>query len=72
MAADPEFVRQLWSAVTSRRIQFRMLKSYLGYREVLMRLGADVQMLPLTPDLEASQAAPTREGDQEEGESLGG
>jgi hypothetical protein len=51
IAADQEFVTALWQAVTSRHIQYRMLRSYLSKREALLRLGVHEENLPLSVEL---------------------
>lgn len=48
---DREFIVALWSGVTSRHIQFRMLTSYLSRRDALIQLGAQEDDLPLSPEL---------------------
>jgi hypothetical protein len=54
IVADAEFIKSLWSAATSRSIQFRMLASCLAARGVLVELGAQEGDLPLSPELEAA------------------
>jgi hypothetical protein len=51
IVGDREFIVALWQGVTSRHIQFRMLKSYLSKREALLQLGAQEGDLPLSPEL---------------------
>jgi hypothetical protein len=51
IAGDREFIAALWHGVTSKHIQFRMLKSYLSKREALLQLGAHKDDLPLSPEL---------------------
>jgi hypothetical protein len=51
IAGDREFIAALWQGVTSRHIQFRMLKSYLSKREALLQLGAQEDDLPLSAEL---------------------
>jgi hypothetical protein len=64
IVADREFVVALWQGVTSRQIQFRMLRSFLSKRETLLQLGADEEDLPLSPELaEAKEAARTTESE---------
>jgi hypothetical protein len=51
IVGDREFVAALWHGATSKHIQFRMLRSYLSKREVLLQLGAQKDDLPLSPEL---------------------
>lgn len=51
IASDKEFIGALWRAVTSRMIQFRMLKAYLSKREALVHLGVSEDDLPLSLEL---------------------
>jgi hypothetical protein len=51
IAGDREFIAALWQGVTSRHIQFRMLKPYLSKREALLQLGAQEDDLPLSAEL---------------------
>jgi len=72
IAGDREFIVALWQGVTSRHIQFRMLKSYLSKREALLQLGAQEDDLPLSPELAKAKetGGPTEaELDQSEGET---
>lgn len=46
MLADPQFFVSIWMAVTSRRLQFRMLQSL---RDRLITAGIDGAELPLPP-----------------------
>lgn len=61
IVADEEFVAALWRGVTSRHIQFRMLKSYLFNRNILVGMGVKEAVLPLTPELEAANQVPQTE-----------
>jgi len=65
---DREFIVALWQAVTSRHIQFRMLKSYLSKREALLQLGAREDDLPLSPEL--AKAKETRDPNESELDDL--
>lgn len=72
IAGDREFIVALWQGVTSRHIQFRMLKSYLLKRAALLELGAQEEDLPLSPELAKAMETdgPSKaELDQSEGES---
>ena len=74
---DQEFIVALWQGVTSKHIQFRMLKSYLSKREALLQLGAPEDDVPLTAELakaketaggtetepDGSEAGPTGDSD---------
>jgi hypothetical protein len=72
IAGDREFIVALWQAVTSRHIQFRMLKSYLSKHEALVQLGAQADDLPLSPELaEAKKRLGSAEIEPEEGEGDG-
>jgi len=51
IAEDRDFIVALWQGVTSRHVQFRMLKSYLSKREALVQLGVHEDDLPLSPEL---------------------
>jgi hypothetical protein len=58
IAGDGEFIAALWQGVTSRYIQFRMLKSYLSKRDALMQLGSKEDDLPLSPELAKAKETP--------------
>lgn len=59
ITSDRDLIVALWHEATSRDIQFRMLKSYLAKREVLIQLGTKEDDLPLSPELaNAKKAAP--------------
>ena len=58
IAGDGEFMAALWQGVTSRYIQFRMLKSYLSKRDALMQLGTKENDLPLSPELAKAKETP--------------
>ena len=63
---DREFVAALWHRVTSKHIQFRMLRSYLSKRGALIQLGAQEDDLPLSPELaKAKETAVRKSGDDE-------
>lgn len=47
VAADPQLFVSIWKAVTSRRLQFRMLQSLRERRERLITAGIDGAELPL-------------------------
>lgn len=57
IARDRELIAALWKGVTSRHIQFRMLKSYLSKRTALLQLGAQEDDLPLSPELAKAMEA---------------
>lgn len=59
IACDREFIAALWLGVTSRFIQFRMLKSYLSKRDALVQLGAKEDDLPLSPELAKARETPS-------------
>lgn len=68
IAKDREFMQVLWSAVTSRHIQYRMLKPYLSKRAILLKFGANAEDLPLPPELE--QISKQLDQSQTEAESM--
>jgi hypothetical protein len=59
IVGDREFIAALWHGVTSRYIQFRMLKSYLSKRDALVQLGAKEDDLPLSPELAKAKETPS-------------
>ena len=48
-----EFLAELWKAITSRTIQYRMLGEYLKIHRKYVDSGVPAEMLPLTPELES-------------------
>jgi energy-coupling factor transporter ATP-binding protein EcfA2 len=70
IAGDGEFIAALWQGVTSRYIQFRMLKSFLSKRDALVQLGVEEQYLPLSPELaKAKETSDPAEVEPEESEA---
>jgi uncharacterized protein YidB (DUF937 family) len=67
---DREFIVALWQGVTSRHIQFRMLKSYLSKRDALLRLGVQEDDLHLSSELaKAKETEGTTESEPEKSEA---
>jgi hypothetical protein len=63
VVSDRQFTAAIWQVVISKTIQYRMQDMVMGYRAVLIDLGANETDLPLSPELAERYTSATSQKD---------